>query len=1467
MYFLYLRIIETMGKAIKKIQKVLSIATLTLIGVCILLFILTLLPPIQRWSCEKLTYKLSSTLGVKVTADRLRYFPFTTVGLLGINICDKQGDTLLTAKSIKADIALNSLWSTNLSLSDLTLDGVSITACKRENGLYNFNDIELTSDSSSTVNLNIKSVSLHDCKLLVVAQKQNKVFISDIDTHIRDIVVSDSLISARVSYVSAFDELSRRNISLSAQTSVRGDTISADDIKGYYGNTIVDIPEVHVICDSTHEFSNIYADIEKLYVDDKLITLFVPTWHDISVNIKGQSRITTSAIDFSGLELTTSGKSMLNSDVHIKNYSQRDKFIVDADISHGIVNLSELELMTGRQLADKSNADMVGNIEFAGNINGSSNNMIYKGHMISNIGIVNIDGNAIMTNERITVNSRLYSKGMDFSLISDGLIGPLAFDSEINGFIERDSSLFAQIDGNVEHITLKGYRYNKIYFNGFTNKRQGNVLVEMHDPNGNINIIGEYNDDKNGKYFALTAKVDSLKTGKTNLTPDYPLGILSFASRLSVTQQNSNVRHGNIFISKLRFSGADNDVKVDKLIANVNHNGSKKDIFIESDLFNGVVNGNFAYSDVWPALYNQSLGSANILGHPIPLSDEVLLNANLTYDDISPILQFFTDSLLLNGQGEFRCSIDSKHKTSQAFFKSNKINYRDYEASDIVVHANSNADSTSMNVSSSHFIAPLLGSVVNADISNNITDNCIKSQLTWFKESDKQLKTDIKLNTCLTKDHYGLLANIDIVPSEIIFEENTWNIQKSQVSISTHSLNVDNFKIESGEKFLNIDGSIDTKLIEDTLTLTVNKFVVEDIIKTNPKTDRFTIAGDLCSTAKITDYEESYIVNCTADINRFFVNGDYLERLDVETNWSSERNRLDLNLAIYTDKKCRAHGIGGYDIKNNDFNVYFDIDSLSIGFLNHYLNSPIKHISGTTSGDLRLAGVMPDIKLDARLMLNKSPFSVRQTAVDYHFLGGDSIILAPDDMEFRNLRFVDKHGNQGEFYGHIRHNMFRGLKLDLYFLTKDMLILESTEAESPTYYGTVFADGLLAVTGTTSNVELLINATTRPNTIFNILPLGKGDMHENTYIKFTTPSKNGNKGIIVDYDAITSSVTAELNVKIEPTAQICVIVNPRTNNMIKATGSGDLQLTINKSGDLNIFGDYIIENGMYNFSFENLLNKQFIINRGSSLSWDGAPYNARIDLIAKYSTKASLYDLVAGNGDATNSDIKRRVPVNVNIQLSERLADPNIKFNIDIPSSLNFNQYTFDQYVNSEEEMNRQAISLLLSNRFSVVQENAGQSQNNTSGYVTTTLSELVSNQISNWISQNKYNLNLGVNYRPGDEVTNEEYGVALSTQILNNKIVLSGNIGYGRNLTKSSDGSVIGDFDIEYKINKSGNLRAKAYTHSNNDVIYETSPTTQGIGISFSEEFNTFGELMRKYWGIISGKRKREKAIEQDNK
>ena len=1467
MYFLSLHKRETMGKTIKKIQIILSIVILTSISVSVLVFVLTLLPPVQRWSSEKLTSSISETLGVKVTADRLKFFPFTTVGLFDIDIYDANGEAMADAKSIKVDFSMSSLWNMKINLSEITFDRVSLMIKERADGKYNIQDLLQNSDTSATMfsvpNVIIKAVTLRDCNVDFVPNKGKKQRIVFINSHIDDISIDDSQMSAKVSYVTAYDNVAKRPFSFSCVVSQCDDTIKSQGIEGYYGNSVLDVNDVRVVLGGEEKVSELYADVNKLFVDDKVLTMFLPMKNALSVNLKGNILYTPSLVDVKNLEVTTSGKSLLETDMYIENYNERGSIKLNGDVKRCLLNIAEIESVLGRSIMDSNISAGLGNVEFSGTAIGSSEKIECKGVLVSNIGSMNIDGSVFLLEERVNTSGKLYSKGMDLSLISNGALGPMSFTSDISGYIENDSLLFAQIDGNIEHLVVRDYRYKNIVFNGFTNVRQGNLLVELNDENGSLHVIGDYERQGVKSFYSVTAKVDSLRTGRTNLTPSYPEGVLSFASRLTVSEQTQDAMRANLLVDGLTFTGATYDMDIKRIILDLNQDGQKKDIVLESDYINGLVNGEFSYTDVWPSLFNQALGSVGILGSAKTIARDVNLNMDVRYSDITPIMQFVLDSLSIGGQGRVTCQIDSKSNMIALMAKSNQIKYKGYEVEDVQVDALSQSKSTMIDVKSSLINIPMLGVVVDAGINNKIENNCIESTLSWYKNIEGRPKTSINLNTCLAKDYYGYLANINVKPSQMVFESDAWNIQESLVSISTHSLSVNEFKISSEHKYLSVDGEIDTKAYDDTLYLTINDFVVEDIIKTDPSKDRYTLAGDLSAKAKITDFEDSYIVDCTADIQRFFVNGDNLERLDIATNWSSERNRLDLDLAIVTQDKCRAHGVGGYDIKNNDFNIYFDIDSLSVGFLNHYLNSPIKHISGTTSGKLTLAGVMPDVKLNARLMLNESPFSVRQTMVDYTFVGGDSIILSPEDMEFRDLRFVDKYGNQGTFYGHIRHDMFTGLKLDLAFGTKDLLVLETTETQSPTYYGNIYADGLLNITGTTSNVELLVTAVARPNTIFNILPLGKGDMHENTYIKFTSPDK-GSLADQVDYQAINSSVTAQINVKIDPSSQICVIVNPRTNNMIRATGNGDLRLTINRSGDLNIFGDYIIENGKYNFSFENILNKQFNINQGSSLSWDGLPYNAMVDLVATYNAKASLYDLVAGMGDvSTNSELKRRVPVNVNIHLTERLADPNIKFDIDIPSSLNFNQYTFDQYVNSEDEMNRQAISLLLSNRFSIVQESATSGQNNTSGYVSTTVSELLSNQISNWISQNKYNVNFGVNYRPGDEVTNEEYGVALSTQILNNKIILSGNIGYGRDISESSEGAVIGDFDIEYKINKAGNLRAKAYTHSNNDVIYETSPTTQGIGISFSEEFNTFRDLMRKYWGVITGKRKRENSKE----
>lgn len=489
-------------------------------------------------------------------------------------------------------------------------------------------------------------------------------------------------------------------------------------------------------------------------------------------------------------------------------------------------------------------------------------------------------------------------------------------------------------------------------------------------------------------------------------------------------------------------------------------------------------------------------------------------------------------------------------------------------------------------------------------------------------------------------------------------------------------------------------------------------------------------------------------------------------------------------------------------------------------------------------------------------MNNDNYFRVIQTGVTYHIDRDDSLTISPRDLVFHNIQFTDDQGGRAVFAGNISHDMFSGLRYHLDFGVNNTLLLQTTAQQSPSYYGTIYGSGKMLITGPTDAIHIGIDATTDPNTTFFVEPTAKSDISKQDYILF----KKQDEQTEAQNDLLGQGLTADLNIHVTPDAEMTVVVNPQTDNKLTGRGQGQILVGIDRVGQLTMQGDYQIQSGLYNFSFENIINKQFAINQGSKIIWDGGPYDAIIDLTATYKLKASLYDLVQGTAD-DNSDLKRRVPVNCNIILTNKLTNPDIRFDIEIPSSQNFSQYTFDQYVNTQEEMNRQVFSLLLANKFYSPQDASSQTANQSTGYLGTTASELLSNQLSSLFSQNDRNIGVGVNYRPGDEVTNEEYELSLSTGVLNNKILLSGNIGYGRDASANSngDGSLIGDFDVEVKLNKQGSIRAKAYTHSNNDVIYETSPTTQGVGISFQEEFNTFRELMRKYWEKLTRRKRRQ--------
>jgi hypothetical protein len=298
-----------------------------------------------------------------------------------------------------------------------------------------------------------------------------------------------------------------------------------------------------------------------------------------------------------------------------------------------------------------------------------------------------------------------------------------------------------------------------------------------------------------------------------------------------------------------------------------------------------------------------------------------------------------------------------------------------------------------------------------------------------------------------------------------------------------------------------------------------------------------------------------------------------------------------------------------------------------------------------------------------------------------------------------------------------------------------------------------------------------------------------------------------------------------------------------------------------------MYGSFNIENGDYLFTLQNVINKHFKVLNGGTVSWNGNPTDAAIDIEAIYPVRASLYDLIA-NIDATKAESYRnRIPINCKVLLTGKLLNPEPKFEINLPNSTQEVQTMVNSAISNQDELNKQFISLLVLGSFLPDQNmaNQGSESPSSSGFnpVGTTGMEFISNQLSRWLSQISQDFDIGVNYRPGTELTTQELEVALSTQLLNDRVSINGNFDVGGTSTNSGKmnqtNNIVGDFEIDYRPWKNGKVRFKAFNRPNESYISEISDYKQGIGISYKEDFNSFGELFKKYWNGIFIKKEEE--------
>jgi hypothetical protein len=551
-----------------------------------------------------------------------------------------------------------------------------------------------------------------------------------------------------------------------------------------------------------------------------------------------------------------------------------------------------------------------------------------------------------------------------------------------------------------------------------------------------------------------------------------------------------------------------------------------------------------------------------------------------------------------------------------------------------------------------------------------------------------------------------------------------------------------------------------------------------------------------------------------------------------------------------------------------DLNI--DAHELNLKFLEFYMKSIAQDIKGRGTGKVHFYGKFKGLNLDGAVMTDASmKFDILNT----HFAVRDTIHLAPTGLKFNNMHIADMEGHSGTLNGYLRFQHFKNINYRFEIQANNMLLMNTKESTDMPFFGTVYATGNALLAGNAiQGLDVNLAMTTNRNTVFTYINGNVASAASTQFIKFVdkTPRRNIQDSIRVnsyfeqmqqkrqaDEEEHQTDIRLNILVDATPDATMKIIMDPIAGDYISAKGTGNIRTEFYNKGDVKMFGNYRISQGIYKFSLQEVIRKDFIIKDGSTITFNGAPLDANMDIQASYTVNsASLNDL---NPDVSSIAQQTNVRVNCIMNLSGILLRPTIKLGIELPNERDEIQTLVRNYISTEEQMNMQILYLLGIGKFYT--EDAARNNQN-SNVMSSVLSSTLSGQLNNALSQvfETNNWNIGTNLSTGDKGwTDMEVEGILSGQLLNNRLLVNGNFGYRDNPMANTN--FIGDFEAEWLINRSGDIRLKAYNETNDRYYTKTNLTTQGVGIMYKKDFNKWSDLF--FWNKwkLRSKRKREEA------
>ena len=707
-------------------------------------------------------------------------------------------------------------------------------------------------------------------------------------------------------------------------------------------------------------------------------------------------------------------------------------------------------------------------------------------------------------------------------------------------------------------------------------------------------------------------------------------------------------------------------------------------------------------------------------------------------------------------------------------------------------------------------------------------------------------------------DDEKLDIDVEILPTSLHLNSREWNIEPSKIHISGSDIDVETFELTSSEQRIRLQGRTSLEH-RDTLALNLDRFdisIINPLIGTN-----LGITGAATGEVKLISplNEMGLLANMISDST--YIAGVPLGVVSIGSNWDEEFERFDIDLRNDYGGKSNIVAHGKLHPKLKTLEAEAGLDMLNIGYVQPMLHDVFSQMDGTISGKILVDGPLDNLEISSENgRLNDATLTVDYTKVPYKADG--TFHIDSQGAYFDDIKIQDRFNGTGAVHGSINWDHFRDMFFDLKLNVANMECVNLTEKQADVFYGNLYATGNLGITGPINSLMMNIDAvTSKPGQIHiplsSALSSGKGS----NLLKF----KELEKEIFVDpYETMISKLQkkelkgGELGVNMRVTAspdvQAFVELDKTSGNVLSGRGNGTIDLKIN-SETFNINGDYTLTGGNFNFVALGLAGRDFTIQDGSSIRFGGDIMESTLDINAIYKTKASLSTLIA---DTTSVANKRLVECGISI--TDKLSNPRLGFSIEIPDLDPMVKSRVESALSTEDKVQKQFLSLIVSNNF-LPDEQSGIVNNSSMLY--SNVSEILATQLNNILQKLDIPIDLGLNYQP-NERGNDIFDVAVSTQLFNNRVVVNGSVGNRQYSSGGSQNDVVGDIDIEIKLDRSGALRLNLFSHSADQYTnYLDNSQRNGVGLTYQTEFNSFRQFFRNMF--MSRKKRQEAKLKEE--